>query len=70
MGSQHLHENEPELKESISQPSIPMEGLRTLARIISRHLERKSRQSNYKTDDTDKNKNDQIYRRGKEGHDG
>lgn len=70
MESQHLHEPEPELQESISQPSIPMEGLRTLARIISRHLERKRRQSNYTTDDTDKNRKDQVYRREKEGHDG
>lgn len=70
MGSKHLREPEPELQESLSQPSIPMEGLRILARIISRHLERKRQQSNFKANITDKNGEDQIFRDEKEGHDG
>ena len=54
MGSKHLHKTEPKLQESLSQPSIPVEGLRILARIISRHLERKRQQSNSKANNTEK----------------
>jgi len=67
---QNFHEPEPELQESISKPLIPMEGLRILAHIIARHLERKRQQLNYTVNNTDKNGKDQVYRREKEDHDG
>lgn len=70
MKPQNLHEPEPELQESIFEPSIPTEGLRILACIISRHLEKKKQQSNFKTNNTDKNVEDHRFRGEKEGHDG
>ena len=70
MKPQNLHEPEPELEEPISEPSISTDGLRTLARIIAHHLERKRRLANYKADNTESdNEKQYIHRREKESHD-
>ena len=60
MGSKHLHKSGPKLQESLSQPSMQVERLRILARIISHHLERKREQSDFKANNADKNGKDQI----------
>lgn len=73
MRLKHLPEPEPKLQEPCSQPSVPVEGLRILARIIARRLGREKQQSKISaiSDNINKNKVEhakyRILREKKEG---
>jgi len=71
MEPQHLCDNSSGLKESLFQPALPVEGLKILAGMICRRLQKERQQSKYDADDTVSDNDKQyIHRREKEEQDG